>query len=130
MYVTDTTTTAPVNGSTPERHPDAIADAILYTSDRLDRIEHVLGDLNGVVMRLGSDLGPVLTDGTYEGPMSNPETTPADPAYDRRSTLAQNITRLGDRADRLATATAYVRDLVGAIAEALELGGLGKVEGR
>lgn len=101
-----------------------IADAIRYGRDRLDRVEHVLGDLNGAIERLGYDLRPVLTGG---GPpeLPGPGTLPRDPQEaDRRSTVARQVTALGDRADELANIAGYLRDKVVALVEGLELTGI------
>ena len=52
----------------PLRRATPIEDAFGYAVDRLERLEHVLGNLNGVVMRAGVDLAPVLTGGEYPEP--------------------------------------------------------------
>lgn len=102
-------------------HPSPVEDAFTFAIDRLDRLEHMLGSLNGTVMRAGTVLEPLLTAGSYAEPETDPtrdaETTPED----RRSTLAKRITRLGLRADNLADATATIERRVEAILDAVEL---------
>lgn len=103
-----------------------IAEALGYTSDRLDLIEHKLGDLNGLLMRLGHNLRPVLT-GDGEGALSDPprETSPEDPeAIDRRSTIARRIAALGRRADDLGSIVSYIAAKVEQLDGALELDGV------
>lgn len=98
-----------------------IEDAFAFATDRLDRLEHLLGSLNATVMRAGSVLEPILTDGSYGEPDTHPtsddETTPED----RRSTLTKRITRLGLRADHLADAAAYIERRIEAMLDAAEL---------
>ena len=112
----DTATAAPTPGRL------MIEDAFGYTSDRLDRLEHLLGSLNGTVMRAGVQLEPLLTGSSYDEP--DPDTEVIDPhgtPDDRRSTLARRITFLGVRADRLADATAHIERRVEAILDAMEV---------
>lgn len=98
-----------------------IEEALRYTADRLDRLEHVLGDLNAVVMRAGSDLEPILTDGSYDYP-SEAAPTDRDPTpEDRRSTIARRIGHLGGRTDTLANAAADIRRRLEGILDAVEL---------
>lgn len=112
---------------TPDRDTGPIAEALGYAVDRLDLIEHKLGDLNGIIERLGYELRPVLTmdgDGIPE-PMR--ETTPEDPsAVDRRSTVARRIAALGHRADDLASIVGYLRNKAAGIVDALELEGVAR----
>lgn len=109
----------------PQPATGPIADALAYARDRLDLVEHKLGDLNGVLEALGYELRPVLTmDGdTLDEP--DRETRPEDPeAVDRRSTVARRITALGTRADELASIVGYLRDKAAGIRDALELEGV------
>lgn len=104
----------------PTRPPSPIEDAFGYAGDRLDRLEHVLGDLNAVVMRAGSVLEPVLTDGTY-GDLDVP-VDPGNPTpEDRRSTIARRISGNAARVDRLTDATVAIRIRLEAILDAVEL---------
>lgn len=106
----------------PTRPPSPIDDALAYAMDRLDRVEHVLGDLNGAVMRLGGDLEPILTDGSYGEPGVDPGVPQATTsAEDRRSTVARRIHGLATRADQLADSAGYIRDRVAAIVDAIEV---------
>ena len=102
--------------------PSPVEDAFTYTTDRLDRLEHLLGSLNATVMRAGTVLEPLLTDGSYGEPEADPQldTTEATPE-DRRSTIAKRVARLGTRADNLADATATIERRVEAILDAVEL---------
>lgn len=101
--------------------PSPVEDAFAYAVDRIDRLEHVLGNLNGVVMRAGSDLEPLLTGGEYAEPPTDPQASEETTAEDRRSTIAKRVTRLGLRADNLATATDYITRRLEAILDAVEL---------
>lgn len=107
----------------PEPGRPRIDDAISYLVDRLDRIEHVLGDLNGVVMRSGAQLEPILTGGTYADP--DDEARAVDPGSpspeDRRSTIARRVSAAAERADQLADVTVRVRLRLEAILDAVEL---------
>lgn len=101
-----------------------IDDALGYVVDRLDRLEHVLGDLNGVVMRAGAQLEPLLTGGTYADPDDEPRAV--DPhdgptPEDRRSTIARRIASTAERTDQLADVTARIRYRLEAILDAVEL---------
>ena len=96
---------APFGNDFPEagQPPRPIEDAFAFTADRLDRLEHMLGSLNGTLMRAGNRLTPLLTDGTYGYPDAPGDTISADPTpEDRRSTIARRVSGLGERADRLA----------------------------
>lgn len=120
---TTTAITAKAGHDEPARPATTpIEDAFGYAVDRIDRLEHVLGNLNGVVMRAGVDLEAILTGGEYAEPETYPQpsedaTTPDD----RRSTIAKRVTRLGNRADNLATATDYITRRLEAILDAVEL---------
>jgi hypothetical protein len=116
----------------PEHAPQAMApprpmleDAFAYAADRLDRLEHLLGSLNGNVMRAGHHFEPLLTDSTYVDPDSfgvDPATTHATPTpEDRRSTIAKRVSALGDRADNLADAVSLIERRLEAILDASEL---------
>lgn len=109
----------------PARATGPIADALTYTADRLDLIEHKLGDLNGIIERLGHNLRPVLTgDGDAIGEPTR-ETTPEDPsAIDRRSTIARHITALGTRAENLGSIVSYIAAKLEQIDDNLELEGV------
>lgn len=113
--------TAPEQVDGPK--PSAIEDAFAFTSDRLDRLEHMLSSLNATVMRAGSVLEPILTAGTYDDP--NATVTATDPSEttpeDRRSLIARRVSGLGVRADRLATATSYIERTLEAILDATEV---------
>lgn len=101
--------------------PSVVEDAFAFVIDRLDRLEHMLGSLNGTVMRAGTVLEPLLTDGSYTEPSYDPPTDTETTPEDRRSTLAKRITRLGLRADHLADATAIIERRVESILDAVEL---------
>lgn len=108
----------------PEPGRPRIDDALGYAVDRLDRLEHVLGDLNGVVMRAGAQLEPILTAGTYADP--DGEGTAAELASsptpeDRRSTIARRIASTAERTDALTDAAIRIRHRLEAILEAVEL---------
>lgn len=111
----------PVQAARANLGEGPIPEALAYAVDRIDRLEHVLGDLNGVVMRAGTDLAPVLTGGTYtdtdDAPPMGDEPTPED----RRSTIARRIGALGSRVDGLADATTAIRHRLEAILDAVEL---------
>ena len=100
-----------------------LEDAFTYTSDRLDRLEHMLGSLNGTLMRAGTVLEPLLTGGTYRDPEADlePKLDAPEPE-DRRSTLAKRIARHGLRADNLADAVVLIERRLEAILDALEIG--------
>lgn len=100
--------------------PGAIGDAFAFTSDRLDRLEHMLDSLNTTVMRAGSVLAPVLTDGTYDDTHALAPSIDCPPAEDRRSTIARRVSGIGERADRLASATIAIERTLESILDATE----------
>lgn len=113
--------------ATQEPSLGPIADAFRYATDRLDRVEHVLGDLNGVLERLRYDLRPVLTaDGEAMHEPALPAGLDEPTPEDRRSTVARRIARLGIRADQLADVAGLLRDKVACIVEELELEGVAR----
>ena len=115
----------PATNAEPQPATGPIADALAYARDRLDRIEHQLGDLNGVLEALGYELRPVLTmDGDGIPEPAGVDGRAEDPQVDRRSTVARRIHSLGDRADYLADVVGYVRNKAVGIREALELEGV------
>lgn len=94
--------------------------AVAVTDDRLDRLEHVLSDLNGVIKRAGAQLAPILTGGTY------PDQDPGDAIRqvmpsEERSPLAESINGLATRADRLADVVGYMTRELSAILDAAEV---------
>jgi len=96
---------APFGNDFPEagQPPRPIEDAFAFTADRLDRMEHMLGSMQGTIQRLGNRLTPVLTGGTYGRPEAPGDTISAEPTpEDRRSTIARRIAGAGQRADYLA----------------------------
>ncbi len=99
--------------------PSPVEDAFTYTTDRLDRLEHVLGNLNGVVMRAGSVLEPLLTGGEYAEPLLTGGEY-AEPE-DRRSTITKRVTRLGLRTEKAAAAAQTITHRLEAILDGLEL---------
>lgn len=104
-----------------ERAPRPIDDALGYSVDRLDRVDHMLGYLTDTITDLTNRLEAVLTDGT---PATYPtmETLAGDPSpEDRRSTIARRIHALGDRADTVASRVADQRDRLVGILDALEV---------
>lgn len=110
----------PQPGADVAMRRETIPTAIEYAADRLDRIEHVLGDLNGVVMRAGSQLGPILSGGGY----AEPPTAPADPSPGEdptRSTIARQVTALGRHADDLADVVTAIRHRLEAVLDGVEL---------
>lgn len=104
----------------PTRPPSPIEDALGYTGDRLDRLEHVLGELNAVVMAAGSKLEPILTDGTYAD-LDQPVDPGSPSPEDRRSTIARRISGNATRVDRLTDATVAIRIRLEAILDAVEV---------
>lgn len=97
-------------GGRPEHAPQPaeptrpVDDAFAFTTDRIDRAEHMAGNMQGTIQRLARRLEPLLTGGTYGYPDA-----PGDPMLDgggtpedRRSTIAKRITGAGDRVDQLA----------------------------
>ena len=118
--------------------PSPVEDAFTYTTDRLDRLEHVLGNLNGVVMRAGSVLEPLLTGGEIAEPETNPRLDEDTTPEDRRSTrgphvdelaarwrqlldITKRVTRLGLRTDNLTDAAQTITHRLEAILDGLEL---------
>lgn len=107
--------------------PKPVAASLGYLRDRLDLVEHNLGTINAIVMRLGHNLGPVLTDGRWVDPDDRP--VPAvdpkddlvDPHVDDRSELAKGISDLANYANRLARMALTVGERVDAIDRALEV---------
>jgi hypothetical protein len=107
----------------PEVAPSAkpmLNDALGYLEDRIDRIESALGEVNGVVMRAGQQLTPLLTGGEYPE-ASRADTPPTPTPEDRRSTIAKRVSSHGDRVDRLADVTHTIADQLRAILDTLEV---------
>lgn len=109
----------PQNGAYPK---PMLNDALELVDDRLDRLEHVLGDLNGVVMRAGAQLSDLLTGGTY----SDLDVPPHDPPTeatpeDTRSTIARKVAGKAQRTDRLTDAVVAIRIRLEAILDASEV---------
>lgn len=120
-----TMTTAPslgphIDGVPVDPRP-LIPDAIAYADDRLDRLEHVLGELNAVVMHAGAKLEPFLTGGTYADLDAPRAEDPGPTPDDRRSTIARQIAGKAQRVDRLGDATVAIRIRLEAILDAVEL---------
>lgn len=100
--------------------PRAVADALAFATDRLDRVDHMLGSLQGTIQRLGFQLEGLLTDGSYSP--GQPPTVPTDPTpEDRRSTIAKRVSELGRRADTHADWIATLERTVEALSDALEV---------
>lgn len=94
--------------------------AVQHADDRLDRLENTLGDLNGVIKRAGAQLAPILTGGTYA------DQDPGDPMRqilpsEERSPLADTISLLATRADRLADYAGLIARELSAILDAAEV---------
>jgi hypothetical protein len=114
--------TPPTNPLTASPARPMLEDAFSHTDDRLDRLEHVLGELNGVIMRAGAQLEPILTGGRYADVDTYGADAPAAPTpEDTRSTIARRVAGHAQRADRLADATAAARIRLEAILDAVEL---------
>jgi hypothetical protein len=108
----------------PEHAPrpsSPVEDAFAFTADRMDRLEHMLSSLNGTLMRAGSRLTPVLTDGTYGYPDAPADADPSPTPEDRRSTIARRVSGLGERADRLADITARLERELESMLDNLEV---------
>lgn len=90
-------------------------------ADRLDRVEHVLGDLNGVVMRAGAQLAPILAGGGYSEPPSDLNPASGMMKGSHRSEVAQRLLDLAARADQLADTVTQVRHRLEAVLDATEL---------
>lgn len=111
----------PPESTTPERAPRPIDDALGYSVDRLDRVDHMLDRLRSGVTTLTERLEPVLTDGSPATYPTMGAALDGGAAEDRRSTIARRIHALGDHADSLADSVAAQVDRLVAILDALEV---------
>lgn len=101
--------------------PSPLEDAFAFTTDRLDRLEHMLGSLQATIQRAGTRLEPLLTDGSYGGPEADTTELATPSPEDRRSTITKRVTRIGQRVDESADFTARLERRLEALLDALEV---------
>lgn len=109
------------------RNAGPIAEALGYAVDRLDLVDHKLGELNATIERLGYELRAVLADDGDRPEPAPPGPRAEDPeVMDRRSTVARRIAATGHRADDVAGRVDYLRFKLEGILGALELEGVAR----
>lgn len=126
MHDTDTTEAAnrPMLASTggPTASPSEVAQAFTHADDRSERLDHVLGQLEEVVTRLGLVLEPVLTNGQpYPNPPADPSPTTGRLPDDARSQVTRRVHGLAERYDRAADYVAEQTSRLHRTIEALEV---------